>query len=115
MTNDKLERQTHQQCIPASIYICLLQTALAKPTMPGCEFTNIIQRHVRICRQHNKARLSQLCRDETNTALSHAVHSRHLLGLQNKKKQVRQWGLTYIHTCRSYVHTPLDIPWTAHL
>ena len=29
--------------------------------------------------------------------------------------QVREWGLTYIHTCRSYVHTPRDIPWTAHL
>jgi len=29
----------------------------------------------------------------------------------NKKSihiQVRQWGLTYIHTCRSYVHTPRD-------
>jgi len=30
-------------------------------------------------------------------------------------KQVRQWGLTYIHTCWSYVHTPCDITRTAHL
>jgi len=30
-------------------------------------------------------------------------------------KQVRLWGLTYIHTCRSFVHTPCDIPRTAHL
>ena len=26
-----------------------------------------------------------------------------------------QWELTSIHTCRSYVHTPRDIPRTAHL
>jgi len=34
---------------------------------------------------------------------------------QSKHKQVRQWGLTYIHTCQSYVHTPCIIPQTAHL
>jgi len=30
-------------------------------------------------------------------------------------QQVRQWRLTFIHTRRSYVHTPRDIPQTAHL
>jgi len=29
--------------------------------------------------------------------------------------QVYQWGLISIHTCRSYVNTPRDIPRTAHL
>jgi len=31
-----------------------------------------------------------------------------------KEQQVRQWGLTYIHTCQCYVHTLRDIPRTAH-
>ena len=30
-------------------------------------------------------------------------------------KQIRQWRLTSIHTYRSYVYTPRDIPLTAHL
>jgi len=29
--------------------------------------------------------------------------------------EVRQWGLTSIHTCRSYVHTPCDVPRKTHL
>jgi len=61
--------------------------------------------------------------------LDHALHCilltsilqpRHTSSLKSflsslKSIQVHHWGLTSIHTCRSYVHTPHDIPQTVHL
>jgi len=38
-----------------------------------------------------------------------------LVSVATVNKYVRLRGRPYIHTCRSYVHTPTDIPRTSHL
>jgi len=47
--------------------------------------------------------------DQTGNEMAlYTAHSEHMNKQHISYKQVRQWGLTYIHTCLSYAHTPRD-------
>ena len=60
------------------------------------------------------------CDRQTDAEMDGRTHDDRIYGTSialcsKQQKQVRHCGLTHIHTCRSYVHAPRDIPRTARL